>query len=423
MRSYRPRVYDDILSFRLSSKGAVLVEGPKWCGKTTTAKQAAKSAVYLQDPATRERNLLLAQTDPAAILSGEVPRLIDEWQDAPVLWDAVRHEVDMRDEFGQFVLTGSVVLPDMQEVRHSGTGRISRMRMRTMSSMESGDSDGAVSLSSLFAGEEIPIADCESDLEKAAFLVCRGGWPTALRGSQRVALQQARDYVDAVAETDISRVDGVARSPHSARLLMRSFSRMVSSQGSSESMRADLLQAGVNMGEKTFGEYLGALRRLFVVEDLAAWNPNLRSKTAIRTSPTRHFTDPSIAAASLGADPSGLLDDMESFGLLFESLCVRDLRVYADALDGELFHYRDKSGLECDAVLRLRDGRYALVEVKLGGKAACDQAAANLKKLAGRIDVDKMRAPSFLMVLTGTGTYSYRRDDGVLCVPYCVLGV
>lgn len=422
MKKYLPRVYDDVLKWRLESKGAILVEGPKWCGKTTTAEQSAKSIVYMQDPKSKEQNLRLAQLDPSRLLEGDAPRLVDEWQVAPCLWDAVRYEVDRRDGFGQFILTGSSVPADLGKVDHSGTGRIARMRMRPMALQESGDSSGEVSLARLFEGEEMPIAKANGSLEDLAFLTCRGGWPKAVGCSERVALQQAFDYVDAVAEVDISRVDGVSRNGHYAKILLRSYARMISSQGALTSLQADMREAGVGLGEAAVSEYVEALRKLFVVEDLAAWNPNLRSKTAIRTSPTRHFADPSIATAALGASPSELMDDLRTFGLIFESLCVRDLRAYSAALDGEVFHYRDKTGLECDAVVRLRNGRYGLVEVKLGGDSLINEGAASLRKLAGRIDTGKMRSPSFLMVLTGTGEYSYPREDGVLVVPVRTLG-
>lgn len=422
VKEYLPRVYDKVLQWRLESNGAVLVEGPKWCGKTTTAEQIAKSVVYMQDPEARDQNLRLAQISPSRLLEGNAPRLIDEWQVAPRLWDAVRYEVDKRDEFGQFLLTRSSVPASLNEVEHSGTGRIARMRMRPMSLQESKDSTGEVSLAKLFEGEAVPIAKADGSLERLAFLTCRGGWPKAVGQSEKVGLQQAFDYIDAVVETDISRVDGVSRNAHYARILLRSYARMTSSQGTISSLQSDLRESGVGLGETAVAEYIEALRKLFVIEDLAAWNPNLRSKTAIRTSPTRHFVDPSIATAALGARPRELINDLNTFGLLFEDLCVRDLRVYADALDGTVFHYRDKTGLECDAVVRLRNGRYGLVEVKLGGEPLIDEGARNLIKLAKKIDTKKMSAPAFLMVLTGTSEYSYPREDGVLVVPVRTLG-
>lgn len=422
MERYMRRIADGMLADRLRSKDAVLIEGPKWCGKTTTAQQQAGSALYLQDPRTRAQNLQLAQLDPSILLQGDAPRLLDEWQDAPALWDAVRFEADRRGEFGQFILTGSTVPPNLGTTAHSGTGRIARMRMRTMSLFESGDSNGAVALGDLFAGPVRAANAQPCSLQRLAFLVCRGGWPRAVGEDDDVALRQAPDYLDAVAAADISRIDGVSRSETTARGLLRSYARMSASQGSLESIRSDMRASGTPVAESTLAGYLEALRRLFVVEDLEAWSPNLRSKTAIRTSPTRHLSDPSIAAAALGASPADLIGDLNTFGLLFETLCVRDLRIYADALGGTVAHYRDKSGLECDAVVHLRDGRYGLAEVKLGGQQAVDEGAASLRKLVGRIDTDSMRAPSFLAVVTGLGDAAYRRPDGVTVVPITALG-
>ena len=422
-RKYLPRIYDDILSWRIQTKGAVLIEGAKWCGKTSTSEQVARSVIYMQDPKTRDQNRRLAQIDPTILLAGDTPRLIDEWQEAPQLWDAVRFEVDQRDEFGQFILAGSATPPDMNETEHAGTGRIARMKMRPMSLMESLDSTGEVSLKSLFAGQDLPIASAADGLESLAFLMCRGGWPKAAEMEGRAALQQAIDYVDAITEVDISRVDKVKRSPITAKTLLRSYARMSASQASLQSIRSDLVESGNELGETAFSEYVEALRRLFVIEDLDAWNPNLRSKTAIRTRPTRHFVDPSIATVALGATPSALMSDLNTMGLLFETLCVRDLRVYADGLDGKVFHYRDKNDRECDAVVMLRDGRYGLIEIKLGGKDLIEEGAHNLKTVVDTLDIKKMNAPSFMMVLTGTGSSSYPREDGVLVVPVRCLGL
>ncbi len=422
MQNYYSRVCDELLAFRLRSKGAVLVEGPKWCGKTTTCAQQAQSVLYLQDPRTRDQNMRMAELNPSLLLEGPAPRLIDEWQDAPSLWDSVRYEVDRRDEFGQFILTGSSVPVDARKMAHSGTGRIARLRMRPMSLFESRDSSGEVSLKSLFAGNR-PIARAAAgDINDLAYLVCRGGWPKALGQERDVALQQALDYVDAVAEVDISRVDGVSRSELAARSLLRSYARMVSSQGTYGAMREDMDQSAA-LGETAFGGYVEALRRLFVIEDLEAWSPNLRSKTAIRTSPTRHFVDPSIATAALGASPADLVADLNTFGLLFESMCVRDLRVYASALGGSVAHYRDKAGLEADAVVHLRDGSYGFVEVKLGGDSSIEEGARSLKALSEKVDQGRMGAPAFLMVLVGLGDFSYCREDGVMVVPIRALGV
>ncbi|OZG64618.1 ATP-binding protein [Bifidobacterium eulemuris] len=420
--SYLSRIYDHIITKRLKAKGALLVEGTKWCGKTTTCEQIANSTLYMADPSDREQNLFLAQTQPSILLDGPTPRLIDEWQLAPSLWDAVRFEVDHRDEFGQFLLTGSSVPPDLNQLAHTGTGRIARVRMRPMSLFESEDSTGSTSLQSLFDGDRLQPAKAEATIQSIAFLLCRGGWPRAINTDREIALQQAFDYVDAIVESDISRTDGVERDPHIARRLLRSYARMESSQASIAQITGDIAnndEAGPT--SKTVQTYLRALERIFVIENMPAWNPNLRSKTAIRAAETRHFVDPSIATAALGVNPDGLLNDIETMGLLFEGMCVRDLRVYADALNGEVFHYRDKTGLECDAVIHLRDGRYGLIEVKLGGKHLIEEGAANLLKLASKIDTTRMPAPSFLMVLTGVGSYSLTRPDGVIVAPVTTL--
>lgn len=423
MGSYLKRVADEVLAWRLETKGAVLVEGAKWCGKTTTAEQISKSTVFMQDPRTRAQNQRLAQIVPQQLLKGGTPRLIDEWQVAPNLWDAVRFEVDQHDEFGQFILTGSSVPVNLDDLEHTGTGRIARMKMRTMSLLESLESTGEVSLQALFDGKEMPVASAVDSLEEMAFITCRGGWPKAIGLKKRAALQQALDYVDAITEVDISKVDGVRRSPQTARVLLRSYARMSASNATLATMRKDVESSGAAIGETAFSEYIEALRRLFVVEDLPAWSPNLRSKTAIRTTPTRHFVDPSVATAALGATPESLMRDLETFGLIFETLCVRDLRVYAEGLDARVFHYRDKLGRECDAVLELRDGRYGLIEVKLGGDELIEEGAGSLLRVAENLDVAKMGEPSFLMVLTATGQFSYPRADGVLVVPVRALGM
>lgn len=417
MKQYRNRIYDTVLRHRLEAKGAVLVEGPKWCGKTTTCLQLAQSVLYMAQPDIREQNIMLADMQPSLLLQGATPRLIDEWQIAPKLWDAVRLEVDQRDEFNQFLLTGSSVPPSFTDITHTGTGRIARLRMRPMSLYESGDSTGAVSFASLFEGESMPLSRVDSNIEHIAFLLCRGGWPKAIDQTGRIALQQSRDYLDAIVESDISRVDDVQRDPHLARRLLRSYARMESSQSQSSQIAADVRGSAESPSDKTVQSYISALEKIFVLEDMPAWNPNLRSKSAIRTSDTRHFVDPSIAAAALGIGPAGLIKDFETFGLLFESMCVRDFRVYADALDGDVFHFRDRTGLECDAVLHLRDGRYGLIEVKLGGNRLIEEGAANLIKLADKIDTTTMPKPSFLMVVTGTGEYSFTRRDGVMVAP------
>ena len=417
MDKYLKRISDSVLNDRLESKGAVLVEGPKWCGKTTTAKQIAKSFIEMDQPEMAAQYQQIAQVQPSLLLQGEVPRLIDEWQIAKNLWNAVRYEVDHRDDFGQFILTGSAVPPTFDESMHSGTGRISRMLMRPMSLFESEESSGNISLSSLFAGDDVYASDNHT-IQDVAFALCRGGWPKAVGKSRKVALRQAIDYYDAIVNLDISRVDGIQRDPERTKRLLRSYARNVATQTSIEVIRADILANDTeSFSNDTLYSYLNSLRRLFVLEDSKAWNPNLRSKTAVRTSDTRYFMDPSIAAVSLGIGPDDLISDLNTMGLLFENLCVRDLRVYADALDGNVYHYRDSSGLECDAVVHLRNGSYGLIEIKLGGEKLINEGAETLKKLAAKIDTEKMKAPSFLMVLCGVAPFAYKRSDGVYIVP------
>lgn len=419
MKQYRSRIVDRLLADKLEAMGAVLIEGPKYCGKTTTGEQQAKSVLYMADPEIRERNLTMASTNIKRLLVGDTPRLIDEWQIAPKLWDAIRFEVDHRGEDGQFMLTGSAVPASTSEIFHSGTGRFGWIKMRTMSLWESGDSSGDVSLAQLFANAAEVDGVSQTDIRRMAYLTCRGGWPkAALKSNAKAALAEAREYVEAVCRSDISRVDGVQRNAELAHRLMRSYARHQGAQASIGTILADVKANETSVTtEATVASYVNALKRIFVIEDMVAWNPNLRSKTAIRTSDTRYFTDPSIATAALGLGPDDLIDDPHTFGLFFETLAVRDLRVYADALDGQVYHYRDKNGLECDAILHLRNGKYGMIEIKLGGNELIEAGASTLKHLAGKIDTDKMKAPSFMMVLTAVGEYAYRRPDGILVVP------
>ncbi len=400
-----------------------MIEGAKWCGKTTTACQHAGSVLYMQDPAKKAQNLQMAEVNPSLLLQGKTPRLIDEWQIAPKLWDAVRFEVDKRDAFNQFILTGSAVPANTEEIFHSGTGRISRMLMRPMSLFESGDSTGEVSLEKLFSADYDPGAYNEKNLEAIAYLICRGGWPKAIGCSEKIALRQAVDYYDAVVNSDISRVDGKTRNSVRTKLLMRSYSRNIGSQIKYEEIRKDILGNDVeSFSIDTLYDYISALKKIFVIEDAPAWNPNLRSKTAIRTTDTRYFVDPSIAAAGLGFGPKDLLNDLNTMGLLFENLCVRDLRIYAQVMGGEVYHYRDKSDLECDAVVHLRNGNYGSVEIKIGGDALIAEGVRTLFLFEKNIDTGKMPAPSFKMILTAVGDYAYRRADGIAIVPITCLG-
>lgn len=418
MRKYKKRIADEILRKRLLGKGAVLIEGPKWCGKTTTAEQIAGSILYMADPEKEKQNLTMAEINPGRLLKGKTPRLIDEWQIAPKLWDAVRFEVDHRDELGQFILTGSAAPVSYEHIHHTGTGRFSWILMRPMSLYESLDSTGEVSLKELFEMPEQIDGENHLDLDRLAFLVCRGGWPRATELEGEIALEQAFDYYDAVVKSDISRADGTTRNPERVKRLMRSYARNQGSQATNALLKADMIANDTEfLDTDTVYSYINALQKIFVIEEMEAWNPNLRSKTAIRTSNTRYFVDPSIAAAALGLGPQDLIADLNTFGLLFEAMCIRDLRVFADALNGKVYHFRDKTDLECDAVVHLRNGSYGLIEVKLGGDKLIEEGAENLKKLKNKIDTTKMKAPSFLMVLIGAGDYAYRRQDGIYVVP------
>ncbi|HBZ57949.1 MAG TPA: AAA family ATPase [Sutterella sp.] len=417
-KNYRPRVIDQVIRRKLSGIGAVLIEGPKQCGKTTTAEQLAGSALYMASPDNRQSNMQLAQVQPSLLLQGETPRLLDEWQIAPQLWDAVRFEVDHRAEPGQFILTGSAVPADRRELFHSGTGRFAWIRMRTMSLFESGDSSGQVSLRELFSGQKDIGAANRLDLQRIAFLTCRGGWPAAIDQADDIALDRAVDYVDAVVHVDLSRVDSVRRNPERVKRLLRTYARHQGTQSSIGELRGDMLGGGHDaLSDKTVVSYLTALKKLFVVEDVPAWNPNLRSKTTLRVADTRYFTDPSIACAAMGIGPGSLIADMRTFGFFFETLCLRDLRVYADALNASVYHYRDRNGLECDAVISLRDGTFGLVEIKIGGDAAIEAGVSTLSKLAAKIHDAGMQSPAFLMVLTAVGGYAFRRPDGIFVVP------
>ena len=412
---YKLRIADKLLARKLHTKGAVLVEGPKWCGKTTTCEQLAGSVLYLASPVSQHLQEM-ADVNIERLLEGPVPRLFDEWQEQPRLWDAVRWEVDHRQKPGQFIFTGSAVPVDKSKLVHSGTGRFSWVRMRTMSLFESGESNGSVSLSELFNSPEKLEGENKLTLEDISFLTCRGGWPQATFFEDDYALDMAVDYVEAIVNTDLSRVDGVKRNPERIRRLLASYARHQGGQVSVKTLQEDV-QGSVAMSPDTVNSYLMALNNIFVIEEAQAWNPNLRSATAVRTSPTRYFTDPSIATAALGLGPGALMSDLPTFGLFFETLCIRDLRVYADSLGGEVSHFRTKGNLECDAVVHLRDGRYGLAEIKLGGEKAIEYGAATLLKVLGKIDTEKMGEPSFLMVLTAVGNYAFRRKDGVFVVP------
>ncbi len=419
---YKKRIADSLLERKLKSTGAVLVEGPKWCGKTTSSEQQAKSINYVSDPVAFNKNLILAEMNINALLEGDKPRLLDEWQTIPQIWDAVRYSVDHSNGIGQFILTGSAVRlsdKEKEKIHHTGTGRITHIKMRPMSLYESGESNGAISLGGLFENAPKAIfSECNLQLSDIAYLICRGGWPIATNLEKEYALETAYSYYEAVTETDISSVDNVNRSPARTQRLMRSLARHQGTQATIIGIKNDMAANDISsLDEETVASYIDALKKIFVIEDMASWNPNLRSKAAIRTSDTRYFIDPSIAAAALGIGPADLENDLNTMGLFFETMAARDLRVYADALYGNVYHYRDSNGLECDAVIHLRNAKYALIEIKLGGQKLIDEGAASLNKLASIIDTDKMQTPSFKMVLTAVGSIAYKREDDVYVVP------
>lgn len=421
---YLSRIADKILDMRLEAFGAVQVTGPKWCGKTTTAERRAASVIKMQDPDRREGYLATARTKPSLLLKGDTPRLIDEWQVAPVIWDAVRHAVDERREKGQFILTGSTVIDD-DEIMHTGTGRITKMAMYPMSLFESLESNGSISLRSLFDEPDYNIDGEMSQLsiEQLIFAACRGGWPASLdEMSTKAKLFIIKDYIYEICNRDISRVDKKRRNPTLARLILRSYARNICTPAKKTSMLADIVDDMKGISMPTYDNYVGALERLFIIDDIDAWTPAIRSKTVIRTGKKRCFVDPSIAVASLGASPESLELDLNTFGSIFECLCFRDLRVYSQALCGRLSYYHDRSGLDVDAVLHLEDGRYALIECKLGSREIEEGAKhlLEIKRLvternkAGKKTI--FREPDLLIVLTG-GEMAYTREDGVKVIP------
>ncbi|MCF0178531.1 MAG: ATP-binding protein [Bacteroidales bacterium] len=424
--NYKSRIADEILAKKLKSSGAVLVEGPKWCGKTTTSEQLARSINYISDPMNLNRNQILAEMNINAIFEGDKPKLLDEWQVIPQLWDAVRFAVDHSKGVGQFIMTGSAVPPDdeeQQKIHHTGTGRITSLMMRPMSLWESGDSNGEVSLRELFDNSGIPVfSEPRLTLDDVAFLICRGGWPIATTLEREYALETAFSYYKAVTEIDISRIDGIKRSATRTKRLMRSLARHQGSQATLTSIKADMsVNDTDSLDVDTISSYIEALKKIFVIEDMEAWNPNLRSKASIRTADTRYFVDSSIATAALGVGPADLVKDLNTMGLLFETMAVRDLRVYAEALDGNVFHYRDSNGLECDAVIHLRNGQYGLVEIKLGGESLIKTGVETLNKFEAAIDTEKMQSPAFKMILTAVGSLAHKRPDDIYVVPISCL--
>lgn len=419
---YIPRLFDDILEFALKSKGAIVVEGPKWCGKSTTCKLHANEIVDLMPIKTRQEYILEAKIAPDTFLnSRNKPLLIDEWQHISFIWDQIKTEVDESHSFGQFILTGSVTDKDVDyddsESKHTGNGRIVRKRMRTMSLFESGESSGEVSLSNL-KNHTFKIARSKLSLDDYAFLLCRGGWPLAINDDKKIALQQAKDYYEVVVTDDIFSLKSIKliKDEQKARNVMRSYARNISIAASDQTLINDCVSGNESFDKETFYKYLMALEYLHVTEELPAWNPNVKSKTAIRTKPTRHFVDPSIATAALGLTPEALFRNIELFGCLFESLVVRDLRCYCDTINARLYKYRDSKKREVDIVIVFEDGSWALVEVKLGGTDDVEYAAKKLKDIANDIDINKTGSCAFLMVVT-KGNLAYQREDGVYVVP------
>ncbi len=414
MANYLKRYAEAEIERALASSGAVLIAGPKFCGKTTTAMQFAKSAISLNTAAS----IGLAKMEPGNMLQGDAPRVIDEWQTVPDIWNEVRAKVDQVGKFGQFILTGSSTPADKTQIHHSGAGRITTVKMLPMSLSESQDSKKTVSLTELFTNQNAKVFDMNEghQLSDTAFFVCRGGWPLSLNSNRKVALDVTKNYYKGLFNFEYSENEKFRnKKPELLQMVLRSYARNISTEASIQTIIADVTASNRRtMSANTFEDYMDALRDLFIIEDIEAWNPNLRSKTVVRTTPTRHFVDPSIACAALKISPAMLMRDLNSFGLLFEDMVVRDLKAYVSTLGGSVMHYRDSRGLECDAVVVLDDGRWALVEVKLGGDDLVNEGAAHLLKM--QRDIAEGNGPEFMMVITATGP-AYRRPDGVLVVP------
>lgn len=413
---YLPRIIEEKLKNKLSYIGAIQIEGPKWCGKSTTASRFAETIIKLQDPLVFNRYKVYSTTSKEELFYGNKPILFDEWQKIPELWDFIRLDIDEHPNHpGRFILTGSAK-PLEDDHRHTGTGRIAKIKMRPMSLYESNESTGEVSLSELFSSASLPLrAESKLTISDQVKLVCRGGWPGILNSPEKVIMNYIKDYYEGLVNADISDVDGIKRNPNRAKAILKSYARGISTLTNYQTMVKDLENAGEGIDIKTLGSYINAFEKLFIIENVEAWTPKLRSASTIRTKSKKQFVDPSIAVAAMGASEKELLEDMETFGFFFESLVTRDLRIYSENIDGEIYHYRDNTGLEVDCIIKLNDGRWAAVEVKVGGNKI-DEAASNLKKLISKVDTDHMRGPSFLMVVYG-GQNAYKREDGVYVVP------
>ena len=428
-KEYINRLFDKELDFYLKTVGAVQIVGPKWCGKSRTAKRHAKTIIDLMKKNQRDQYVELAKKAPEVLLnSGDKPILIDEWQVISFIWNSIKEAVDENGEFGQYILTGSVTdntsadsLAGEENEKHTGTGRIIKRMMRTMSLFESGDSSGEISLSGLKSGLFNATISNKS-IEDYSCFICRGGWPLAINDDRDVALQQAKTFYNGLTNEDIFSLKDVPlrKDEKRAKKLLRAYARNVSTEASNESIKADLKENGDEIDKDTFVKYLLALQRLYVIEELEAWNPNLRSKTAIREKNTRHFVDPSIATAALGISPDSMFSDMKTFGLLFESLAIRDLRIYCDTLNADVYHYRDKADREADAVITFEDGSWALIEVKLGDEEEIKESSTKLGALANDIDEKEHPKPAFMMIVTGTNV-AYKDDNGVYVVPLACL--
>jgi len=414
MKEYLPRLIEDKIEKQLKASGCIVIEGPKWCGKSTTARRFSKTVVELQRAKVLNLYRTYITTEDENVLKGERPILFDEWQKLPELWDLIRWDIDTNGGRGQYIITGSAKPADDAK-RHSGTGRMAKITMRPMSLYESRESTGEVSLRDLFKGIPSISGNSAVSFNRIAHLVCRGGWPEAVGDDDETALLIAQNYYRSLTDTDVTDVDGIRRNPDRAKRILRSYARQISSFASNTTIQDDVSAANGTLDDKTLTSYSNAFRKLFVIEDVQAWSPKLRSKTVIRTADKRQFVDPSIAAAALGASPADLINDLNTFGMLFESLCMRDLRIYAERIGGSVHQYRDGSGLEADAIIHLNNGEWGAAEIKLGGDKI-DEAAGNLLKFVQRVDTDVMKEPRFLMVLTGLN-YAYRRPDGVYVVP------
>lgn len=416
MKKYYPRIIDNLLKKKLRTSGAVLLKGPKWCGKSTSASQIANSIIYMQDPSTREQNIALAKASPKKLLDREAPLLIDEWQTIPFIWDAIRFEIDQRSTFGQFILTGSSSPLETADIIHSGLGRISTLAMRPMSLYESQDSGGEYSIKDLFDGVYPSGAISKLDVLDYAYLACRGGFPSVLELDKEDSLEIAKNYFDSLVNQDFMLNAKQERDTRKFRLTLRSYARNIGTSCPMTTILKDVNGENLPISDTAVSSYLKYLNDIFVIDELSAWSPSLRSKTAIRTSPKRYFTDPSIAAAALDVSPNDLINDFKTFGFVFEAMAIRDLKIYAEANGAHLFHYRDKNDFEVDAIIHFGNGKWAAIEIKLYDDDAIEKSCKNLIKFKDNVNNQKMGEPTFLMVLTGTKN-AYRREDGVFVVP------